>query len=195
MAVPPVKISCRGVWLNKSTFWRVPNFWQPFLFLWISKFCVFVYKLTRQPSIRFLSLILQESNLCSVLKRFSYLRNEMALHVNSAACFFRIFSHRNRRVHTTTVRRGVASEDFAALKSSEEEKLKLGASELKVTRLGIGAWSWGDTSYWNNFEWDGKSLYNSLRKSLIFVIGFLIFHSRNYYVILDSFHKFPSNCH
>lgn len=120
--------------------------------------CVFVYKLTRQPSIRFLSLILQESNLCSVLKIFSYLRNEMALHVSSAACFFRIFSHRNRRVHTTTVRRGVASEDFAALKSSEKEKLKLGASELKVTRLGIGAWSWGDTSYWNNFEWDGKSL-------------------------------------
>lgn len=143
---------------KKSVFWRVPNFWQPFLFLWISKICVFVYTLTRQPSIRFLSPILQESNLCSVLKRFSYSRNEMALQVSSAACFFRVFSHRNRRVHTTTVRSGVASEDFAALKSSEEEKLKLGASELKVTRLGIGAWSWGDTSYWNNFEWDGKSL-------------------------------------
>ncbi|XP_075643691.1 putative oxidoreductase At1g06690, chloroplastic [Castanea sativa] len=82
----------------------------------------------------------------------------MALHVSSAACFFRDFSHRNRRVHTTTVRRGVASEDLAALKSSEEEKLKLGASELKVTRLGIGAWSWGDTSYWNNFEWDDRKL-------------------------------------
>jgi len=77
--------------------------------------------------------------------------------MGSATCFFRVFSHGNRRVHTTTVRRGVASEDLAALKSSEEEKLKLGASELKVTRLGIGAWSWGDTSYWNNFEWDGKT--------------------------------------
>ncbi|MBA0631445.1 hypothetical protein Godav_000318, partial [Gossypium davidsonii] len=53
--------------------------------------------------------------------------------------------------------RGVASEDFAttaALKTDTEDKLKLGGSELKVTRLGIGAWSWGDTSYWNNFQWD-----------------------------------------
>ncbi|KAK4484319.1 hypothetical protein RD792_006896, partial [Penstemon davidsonii] len=27
-----------------------------------------------------------------------------------------------------------------------------------VTRLGIGAWSWGDTSYWNNFDWDDRKL-------------------------------------
>lgn len=51
--------------------------------------------------------------------------------------------------------RAVASEDFATLKEAEE-KVKLGGSDLKVTRLGIGAWSWGDTSYWNNFQWDGN---------------------------------------
>lgn len=41
---------------------------------------------------------------------------------------------------------------------TEEGKAKLGGSELKVSRLGIGAWSWGDTSYWNNFEWDDRRM-------------------------------------
>lgn len=71
----------------------------------------------------------------------------MAVHVSSAC--FSVSIH--RRVHRI---RAVASEEFAALKSAEE-KVSLGASELKVTKLGIGAWSWGDTSYWNNSEWDG----------------------------------------
>ncbi|XP_042483955.1 uncharacterized oxidoreductase At1g06690, chloroplastic, partial [Macadamia integrifolia] len=53
--------------------------------------------------------------------------------------------------------RAVASEEFASLKT-EEDKVKLGGSNLKVTKLGIGAWSWGDTSYWNNFEWDDRKL-------------------------------------
>lgn len=51
--------------------------------------------------------------------------------------------------------RAVASEDYGTL-TSQEEKVKLGGSELKVSRLGIGTWAWGDNSYWNNFEWDGK---------------------------------------
>lgn len=71
----------------------------------------------------------------------------MAMHVSSAG--FSIFSH--GRVHRV---RAVASENV----TTDEQKVKLGASELKVTKLGIGAWSWGDTSYWNNFEWDGKLL-------------------------------------
>lgn len=74
----------------------------------------------------------------------------MAMHVSSAC--FSALSH--RRVHRI---RAVASEDFATLKT-EEEKVKLGASDLKVTKLGIGAWSWGDTSYWNNFEWDDRKM-------------------------------------
>lgn len=78
------------------------------------------------------------------------------LHVSSA-CYFNL---RQRRFHRI---RGVASEDFAGLKV-EEKKVKLGGSDLKVTKLGIGAWSWGDTSYWNNFEWDGKLLQKSLIK-------------------------------
>ncbi len=72
------------------------------------------------------------------------------MHVSSAC--FSAFSH--SRVHRV---RAVASGDFTALKP-DKEKVKLGESELKVTRLGIGAWSWGDTSYWNNFEWDGMFL-------------------------------------
>lgn len=77
----------------------------------------------------------------------------MAMHVSSAG--FSIFSH--RRVHRV---RAVASENV----TTDEQKVKLGASELKVTKLGIGAWSWGDTSYWNNFEWDGKLLNFTLKR-------------------------------
>ncbi|XP_021735319.1 uncharacterized oxidoreductase At1g06690, chloroplastic-like [Chenopodium quinoa] len=40
----------------------------------------------------------------------------------------------------------------------DEGKIKLGGSDLEITRLGVGAWSWGDTSYWNNFEWDDRKL-------------------------------------
>ncbi|GMY27857.1 uncharacterized oxidoreductase At1g06690, chloroplastic [Fagus crenata] len=79
----------------------------------------------------------------------------MPIHVSTTACSS-VFSHRRRVFHTTTIR-AVASEDFAALKS-EEQKIELGASQLKVTRLGIGAWSWGDTSYWNNFQWDDRKM-------------------------------------
>ncbi|GJN11915.1 hypothetical protein PR202_ga30151 [Eleusine coracana subsp. coracana] len=38
----------------------------------------------------------------------------------------------------------------------EEGKVRLGESSVAVTKLGIGAWSWGDTTYWNDSEWDDK---------------------------------------
>ncbi|GLT94052.1 hypothetical protein SLE2022_118140 [Rubroshorea leprosula] len=76
----------------------------------------------------------------------------MATHVSSAACLSVPCQRKIQRV------RAVASEDFAAVKTNGNEKVKLGASDLKVTRLGIGAWSWGDTSYWNNFEWDDRKM-------------------------------------
>eukprot|EP00262_Sarcandra_glabra_P021096 TRINITY_DN8714_c0_g1_i1.p1 TRINITY_DN8714_c0_g1~~TRINITY_DN8714_c0_g1_i1.p1 ORF type:complete len:367 (-),score=74.90 TRINITY_DN8714_c0_g1_i1:118-1218(-) len=74
----------------------------------------------------------------------------MALHVSSAS--FSLFHHSNAQRT-----RAVASEDFATLKR-EEEKVKLGGSDLKVTKLGIGAWAWGDTSYWNDFQWDDRKM-------------------------------------
>lgn len=52
--------------------------------------------------------------------------------------------------------RAVASGDSVAPATSEESKVKLGGSDLKVTKLGIGVWSWGDNSYWNDFQWDGQ---------------------------------------
>ncbi|EOX93071.1 NAD(P)-linked oxidoreductase superfamily protein isoform 2 [Theobroma cacao] len=75
----------------------------------------------------------------------------MAMSVSSAC--FSVFSYKkvNRRT------RAVASEDFAVTLKTED-KVKLGGSELKVTKLGIGAWSWGDTTYWNNFEWDDRKM-------------------------------------
>ncbi|XWS41024.1 hypothetical protein CRYUN_Cryun17cG0045600 [Craigia yunnanensis] len=76
----------------------------------------------------------------------------MAMNVSSAC--FSVFSY--KKVNRI---RCVASEDFAAaLQTEEEDKVKLGGSELKVTRLGSGAWSCGDTSYWNNFEWDDRKM-------------------------------------
>lgn len=75
----------------------------------------------------------------------------MAMHV-SGACFS-VFGH--RRVSRI---RAVASENFAIVKTAGEEKLKLGGSDLKVTKVGIGAWSWGDNTYWNNFQWDERKL-------------------------------------
>lgn len=74
----------------------------------------------------------------------------MALYVSSA-CFCGFSQKRVERI------KAVASEGFATVKT-EEEKVKLGGSDLKVTKLGIGAWSWGDTSYWNNFEWDDRKM-------------------------------------
>lgn len=54
--------------------------------------------------------------------------------------------------------RAVASGDSVAPAISEESKVRLGGSDLKVTKLGIGVWSWGDNSYWNDFQWDGQSV-------------------------------------
>lgn len=53
------------------------------------------------------------------------------------------------------VARAVASDAAAAKVSEEEGKVRLGGSEVAVSKLGIGAWSWGDTTYWNDSEWDG----------------------------------------
>lgn len=74
----------------------------------------------------------------------------MAMNLSSSTACFSVFSY--KKVNRI---RSVASGDSAALKT-EENKVKLGGSELKVTKLGIGAWSWGDTTYWNNSEWDGS---------------------------------------
>lgn len=73
----------------------------------------------------------------------------MALHISSG-CFTVMC---NSRVHRI---RAVASEGSATLNTVVEEKVKLGGSDLKVSGVGIGAWSWGDTTYWNNFEWNGN---------------------------------------
>ncbi|KAL0400040.1 UNVERIFIED_CONTAM: putative oxidoreductase, chloroplastic [Sesamum radiatum] len=76
----------------------------------------------------------------------------MALHFSSAC--FSAFS----RSKVPAVRAVASDQGSVAVRTAEEEKVKLGGSELKVTSLGIGAWSWGDTSYWNNFDWDDRKL-------------------------------------
>ncbi|XP_047333005.1 uncharacterized oxidoreductase At1g06690, chloroplastic [Impatiens glandulifera] len=75
----------------------------------------------------------------------------MALH-STGALLAVLGPRRTQRI------RAVTSENLAGGKVEEEGKLKLGGSDLKVTKLGIGAWSWGDTSYWNNFEWDDRKM-------------------------------------
>lgn len=69
----------------------------------------------------------------------------MALQFNSA-CNFALSQKRVERISA------VASNDFVKVKPEEDKLVSLGGSDLKLTKLGIGAWSWGDTSYWNNFQ-------------------------------------------
>ncbi|KAL6506827.1 hypothetical protein OROHE_022264 [Orobanche hederae] len=76
----------------------------------------------------------------------------MALHFSNAC--FSAFSGSK----VPTVRAVTSDQVSVAVRTTEEEKVKLGGSELEVTKLGIGAWSWGDTSYWNNFDWDDRKL-------------------------------------
>ncbi|KAF5198956.1 Pyridoxal reductase protein [Thalictrum thalictroides] len=84
----------------------------------------------------------------------------MALHVSISNPNFLSVSGQNiRRAHHHHSHRAIASsEDLVTLSTSGEDKINLGGSDLKVSKLGIGAWSWGDTSYWNNFEWDDRKL-------------------------------------
>lgn len=70
----------------------------------------------------------------------------------SSACNFAFSQRRVERI------RAVASNDFVKVKTDEDKFVNLGGSDLKLTKLGIGAWSWGDTSYWNNFEWDDRKM-------------------------------------
>ena len=51
-----------------------------------------------------------------------------------------------------------AATSEATAVEEEEGKVRLGGSGVAVTKLGIGAWSWGDTTYWNDSEWDGTCL-------------------------------------
>ncbi|KAK4787922.1 hypothetical protein SAY86_011755 [Trapa natans] len=72
----------------------------------------------------------------------------MALQLSSACYCIGRSGHRRASVAKTT----------AALNEAQEEKIKLGGSDLKVTRLGIGARTWGDTSFWNHLEWDDRKM-------------------------------------
>jgi hypothetical protein len=67
-----------------------------------------------------------------------------------------LFARRRRRAFRPP--QAVASDAAAAAEGTAREdggKVALGGSGVSVTKLGVGAWSWGDTTYWNEFRWDG----------------------------------------
>jgi len=64
-----------------------------------------------------------------------------------------LLARRRRRAFRSP--RAVASDAAPAAAREEDGKIALGGSGVAVTKLGIGAWSWGDTTYWNEFQWDG----------------------------------------
>ena len=64
-----------------------------------------------------------------------------------------LLARRRRRAFRSP--RAVASDAAPAAAREEDGKVALGGSGVAVTKLGIGAWSWGDTTYWNEFQWDG----------------------------------------
>ncbi|KMT02432.1 hypothetical protein BVRB_9g203850 [Beta vulgaris subsp. vulgaris] len=85
----------------------------------------------------------------------------MALQLNGAWCLYGTSASKRIKESRNVIRAVSSLENNAAtssVKSINEGKVKLGGSDLEVTKLGIGAWSWGDTSYWNNFEWDDRKL-------------------------------------
>lgn len=45
--------------------------------------------------------------------------------------------------------------------AKEEELVELGQSGVKVSKIGIGSWSWGDRLFWNS-SWDGTMTTSSL---------------------------------
>ncbi|KAG9132202.1 hypothetical protein Leryth_017063 [Lithospermum erythrorhizon] len=71
----------------------------------------------------------------------------------NTSCFH---GFRQRVFHVKAIAPGSAAS--VSTKTEEDEKVKLGGSHLKVTKLGVGAWSWGDTSYWNNSGWDDRKM-------------------------------------
>lgn len=73
-------------------------------------------------------------------------------------CFGPLDGRRQERRATAALRPPRAG---AGAKVAEEDKVRLGESSVAVSKLGIGAWSWGDTTYWNDSEWDGETLVSS----------------------------------
>lgn len=71
-----------------------------------------------------------------------------------------LFARRRRRAFRPP--QAVASDAAAAAAegTAREDggKVALGGSGVAVTKLGVGAWSWGDTTYWNEFRWDDTKL-------------------------------------
>ncbi|KAG2639847.1 uncharacterized oxidoreductase At1g06690, chloroplastic-like [Panicum virgatum] len=67
-----------------------------------------------------------------------------------------LLARRRRRAFRSP--RAVASDAAPAAAREEDGKVALGGSGVAVTKLGIGAWSWGDTTYWNEFQWDDRKL-------------------------------------
>ncbi|KAH7434201.1 hypothetical protein KP509_06G005500 [Ceratopteris richardii] len=72
--------------------------------------------------------------------------------------------------------RAQSSESSVETLQKSAEKVKLGASDVEVTKIGIGAWSWGDTFYWNNGTWndnkveDARAAFNaSLNVGITFI--------------------------
>lgn len=71
-----------------------------------------------------------------------------------------LFTRRRRRAFRPPQAVASNAATAAAEGTAREEggKVALGGSGVSVTKLGVGAWSWGDTTYWNEFRWDDTKL-------------------------------------
>ncbi|GAB4842830.1 hypothetical protein Ancab_012807 [Ancistrocladus abbreviatus] len=97
----------------------------------------------------------------------------LQLQISGGCCVFsKRSSLRSKRKQKRMMMMRGATGSPSAVKTNEQ-KLKLGGSNLEVSRLGIGAWSWGDTSYWNDFERDGYNdgLGDAVEMGLVKAIG------------------------
>ncbi|KAJ1287705.1 hypothetical protein BS78_02G031500 [Paspalum vaginatum] len=82
----------------------------------------------------------------------------MALQVAGGAGCRLPLPARGQRRRALRPPRAVAPDATATTAKEDGGKVALGGSGVAVTKLGIGAWSWGDTTYWNEFQWDDRKL-------------------------------------
>ncbi|MCO5550159.1 hypothetical protein L7F22_003641 [Adiantum nelumboides] len=70
-------------------------------------------------------------------------------------------SQRFRAFSTSPSTGAPTSSSSEATLQASFDKVKLGASDVEVTKIGIGAWSWGDTFYWNDGSWNDRNIENA----------------------------------
>lgn len=75
-----------------------------------------------------------------------------------SACKKKVFSFSHSPRASLSFSSSTLPSSTENISPSTVEKAKLGASNVEVTKIGIGAWSWGDALYWNDGSWNDRKV-------------------------------------